>query len=930
MKSSLSTYLERTNATVDQAFAAVDGLLSGLQGQIESFTTDSRASILKLVQAQVSASRDRIDTSAGSLGAGLEKWGTDTGRGLQRKLSQASNDAGAALDAEAGKLTSLTGDLDNKVSSAFGSVLTTTAESNKSAITGTKKAFREFDTGMASKMTEIVSDMTSTAAAQIKESTAFYRDIRSSIDSRLEQSVLSVASHAEQMQRQIDEAIEDQASRIERQTEAIRKEFRVRLDEIAKQHSDLAESLGSVFGGLLSSQGLETRDLIGSAHTQFRNSVKAEIASLQEDSAKLKKEYASEIESRVTKVSDSYDEMKKALDELVAERRTVLSRTTADLLSRIEATTGGIETGLSGIESGTIQEIVSELARASEEFNTSLAATRDNLTDRIASIADSIVESVNKATSSMKATLDEYVSAEKDAQQRLPSDIGKKLDTLSTKALKESVQRTESSKAEVAARKEEAAKTWTAANEEAEALLQSQISGDEQAFSEFSEYTKTTLLGASSTLMALTGKLTDKIGRMQKSLGRGAEDAETSVVKRSEGSISQFEGAAIAILVGAEDSFKVKAAALGSECSTSLDRSMKAVSGLPSSISEPVRNAVNEALSQTETSNTETIDGLSAQFTGCETASKSVTDGLGQEVTRFKETVAKSVSSFSERTKQSVATANQRVSKKVESARKGVRTQIASSSGRIMEHLTNEVTAKVSEISGSTEQFGGQLEESIGRAKESRAEALSHFDLELEGSVEKWRADQDGYNREIRMKTEEVAQGLESVVSKTMKAMEAVRAVSADLTRTQPESTWYLTGNDEVRAHIVDMAQRAQQSIVIATASLRGLDIKRVTKSGDSVRRVLIIPESEEQQPIVKDLAGLGWHVRKTMSPMTLAVMDNKEVVIGGTSETSRPLVLVSSDKTYLQLFHDIIGPQLIVRLPPSQPQKAPSAVQPD
>jgi sugar-specific transcriptional regulator TrmB len=930
MKNAISTYLDKSNTSVDQAFNAVGDLLSGIQGQIESFTADSRASIAKLVQAQASASRDRIDNSAGTLGAGLEKWATDTGRGLQRKLTQAGNEAGTALDGEAEKLSSLTGDLGNKLSSAFESVLTTTTESNKATISGTKKAFREFDTDMASKLTEIVSNLTSTAGVHVRESTAFYHGIRSSLDTRLEQSVASVTSHVERMQNQIDEAIDDQASRIERQTEAIRKEFRARVDEIAKQHSDLAESLGSVLGGLLSSQGLETRDLIGSAHAQFRNAVKAELTSLQEDSTKLKKEYASEIEDKVTEVTASYNEMKKALDELVAQKRVGVSRTMTDMLSRIGATTTDIEAGLRGIETGTIQEIIGNLTSASGEFGTSLAAARGNLSSRIGSIADSAVESVNKAISSMKATLDEYISAEKDVQQRVPSDIGKKLDVLSTKVLKESGQRNESSKTEVAARKAEATKAWTAANKETEALLQSQMSEDEQALNESSESVKTTLLTASSTVTALTGKLTDKIGRMQKSLARGAEDAESGLVKRSEGGISQFEEAAIAILVATEDSFKVKAAALGSACSSSLDKSMKTVSDLPTSIAEPVLNALNDAVVQVEASNSEALDGLSTQFSGCETASKSVTDGLGQEVGRYKDSVAKSVGSFSERTKQSVVNANQRVSKKIETARKGVRTQIASSSSRMMENLRNEVTAKVSEISGITEQFGGQMEESIGRAKESRAEALSHFDLEVETAVDKWRADQDGNNREVRTKTEEVVHGLESAVSKTMKAMEAIRAVSADLTKTQPESTWYLTGNDEVRAHIVDMAQRAQQSIVIATASLRGLDIKRAAKPSDSVRRVLIIPESEEQQPAVKDLAGIGWHVRKTASPMTLAMMDNKEVLIGGTVESTRPLVLVSSDKTYLQLFHDVIGPQLLIRPPPPQTQRAPSTVQPD
>jgi len=931
MKRALSTHLERTDSILNQAFVALSDLLSVMQDQFESQTSENRMGVLKLMQAQVSASRDRTDGAASSLTAGLDKWATDSGRSVQRRLAQASKEVGGTLDAEAEKFASTAGELSNKLSSSFGSVLATTIEGNKLVMTGAKKMFREFETGVGSKLTEITSDLTSAAGTHIQESTAFYRGLRSILDSRLEQNVSSLASYAEKMQKDIDSAIEDQMARIEKHTEAIRNELRARLDEAAKKYAGLTESLGSSFGGLLSSQSLETRDLIGSAHTQFRNAVKTEIASLQEDSAKLRKEYSSEIDARVDKATASYDTMKKSLEDLVTQRKSSLSRSVAEMLSRIEGTINSIEGGMTGIESGTIQELGAELARASGDFSTSVGTARDTLGSRIGSAADSSAESLAKASSGLKSTVDSYASEEKDAQQRLLADVGKKLDTLSSKATKEFLQRTESLKAEVAAGREESAKAQTASNDETIGVLESQMSEGERAFGEMSEFTRSTFLQASTAVATLGRNLSTELAQMQQGLARAAEDAETSLLQRSEVGVKQFEEAALGVLKKAASRFKGQTDAFGAACSISLDKSTGIISGLPSSILEKVSSSMNQITAGIDGSNSELFNGLSEEFSGLEASSKSATDEFSREMDRFKGALTKVAGSFSEKTKQSVTTGTQRASKKLESAGMSVKTQLASSSSRLMENLRNDVAARSAEINRATEQLRGQVSESMSGAKQTRAEGLARLDSEVDNALEQWSGEQRAINREIRQRAEQVIQGLESVVSKTVKTMDTVRTASDVLTRARPETTWYLTGNDEVLAHTMDMAQRAQKSIVIATVTVRGLDVKRLSKVAESVRRVLIIPESEEQQPVVQEIIGLGWRVWKTSSPMTMAIMDDKEILIGGVTETPHPVVLVSNDKTYLRLFHDILGPSLTIRpRPSSQPERTPSVVQPD
>ncbi|MBE0526585.1 MAG: hypothetical protein IH631_06550, partial [Candidatus Thorarchaeota archaeon] len=55
-----------------------------------------------------------------------------------------------------------------------------------------------------------------------------------------------------------------------------------------------------------------------------------------------------------------------------------------------------------------------------------------------------------------------------------------------------------------------------------------------------------------------------------------------------------------------------------------------------------------------------------------------------------------------------------------------------------------------------------------------------------------------------------------------------------------------------------------------------------------------------------------GWRVWQTKTPMLLSLIDDKEILVGGATDTEALLVIVSEDKTYLQLYHDVLGPHLV------------------
>jgi hypothetical protein len=156
----------------------------------------------------------------------------------------------------------------------------------------------------------------------------------------------------------------------------------------------------------------------------------------------------------------------------------------------------------------------------------------------------------------------------------------------------------------------------------------------------------------------------------------------------------------------------------------------------------------------------------------------------------------------------------------------------------------------------------------------------------------------------------ETITGMTGSTEGTMKTLEALHKASDELLKTPTENTWYLTGTEEVCAHIIDMALRAENSVVISLLDPACLDLKQLAKVKKPRRRVLVIPESEETDPAFESLQ--GWRIWQTKSPMLLAIIDDKEIVIGGARESDAPLAVASIDDAYLRLYHDVLGPRIV------------------
>jgi hypothetical protein len=144
----------------------------------------------------------------------------------------------------------------------------------------------------------------------------------------------------------------------------------------------------------------------------------------------------------------------------------------------------------------------------------------------------------------------------------------------------------------------------------------------------------------------------------------------------------------------------------------------------------------------------------------------------------------------------------------------------------------------------------------------------------------------------------------------TIKILDAINDIGDEIIKTPSRRTWYVSGKEEACAHVTDMAERAEDSVVISIIDPSCLDYKKLAKVKQARRRVLVVPESEEPDPNLSSLE--GWRIWQTRTPMFLSIIDDRELLIGGATATEDLVALISEDETYVRLYHDILGPRLV------------------
>ncbi|TFG30791.1 hypothetical protein EU527_14035 [Candidatus Thorarchaeota archaeon] len=910
MKNSLTSHIERINNTLDDEYTSLKSLATTLGTECENNLGETRALILDLLQSQNHEEQISCDAAGKTLSTELDKWVGNTISSIDTKLNQTSSDISEILDTEISELNTISDAMNSRLKSAFNSVIKSTTTKNETLITSVKKTTHDFESAVGTRLEELITSFTTATEKQIRDAKELYEGLRDRLDNRMSKSVSTINSQADRIQKEITNSISEQENRLEQHTQAIREEFHQRLEDIINQFLSLSKGLEATFNGLLSSQTVEAREIIASAHSEFRTSLKNEVLTLKEDSQKLQQEYSTELALKIDEVGSSVETARKALEELSVQKRVEISESMAQTLGTLESSVRSTEQNLRDLESGTVNQFIENMEQVSQEFKVTADGARDNIIERLDTVRAITAESLNRSATAAKSAADTFIDAQKDLKQRFVADSSKKMNRLATKRAKSSATIIETFQSQLSDNQTSGVKDRSVAKDEILAAVETRRSEVANAFDAASAWIDSTMSNVSGSLDAHGSKLKNELTMMEKGLQKSAVEAKAEIQERGELDVDRLHEIASALLENTQTIITDRLNEFGDSCANALTKGNESFTQMPTKLGEEL-SEMETKISEEITKDYSTVSGdLATSFTECLRSSESASEGFKNLIENTSIQLTQKRDEIAEEFKKNTELSNQHASRKFEMIGLALKTQLSSDTSRLVEDARTAFTAQNLEITNAVTKTTNIINEETSSLRQIRNEALSSFGNSSEKSLKRWSSEQKEDLKSIQERLLASISGVTDQTKSTIEVLQAIHQLGDEILSAPRERTWYLSGTEEACAHIMDMAERAEDSIIISLTNLSCIDTKKLAKVKAPKRKVLIIPEEEE--PISLSEALEGWRIWETKTPMLLSIVDEKEILVGGATDTEALVALVSEDASYLRLFHDLLGPRLI------------------
>ncbi|MDH4212800.1 MAG: hypothetical protein OEV85_02665 [Candidatus Thorarchaeota archaeon] len=910
MKNSLTSHIERVNTSLMDEYKAISSLATVLGGDSETILTETRSMMLDLLQSQNVVEQNDCDAVVEKLHAELEKWVGDTVTSIEKKLKDTAKDVTTILDTETTELNSISEAMNSRLKSAFNSVIKSTNTKNETLLTSVKKTTHDFENGIGQSLDELITSFTSATEKQVRESKELYEGLRERLDNRMSQSIATISSQADRVQKDITNTILEQTTRIDQHTLGIKEEFHNRLEDITTQFISLTQGLEATFNGLLSSQTMEARDIIASTHSEFRTTLKNEVTTLKDDSLKIQKEYSTEIALKIDDVASTVAAVKKALNELSVQKRFEISENMAKTLTNLESSIRSTEESLRDIESGTVDQFIENMEQVSQEFKVSVNGARDNISGRLDNVKDIVAASLEKSSAGGKIVVDGFVAQQKDRKQRFLADTSKKMNRLATKRAKDSAASIEAFQTQLSENQTGGVKDRNIAKEEVLATVETRRSEVANAFDAAAVWVDSSVSNVATSLEAFGSKLKNELIIMQKGLQKAANEVALAIQERGETDMDSFQEIATSLIQNAESIVTARLNEFGDSCSDALTKSNDSFTTMPTRMSEELENMETEiAQRNLQDYGTITTD-LSTSFTECIRTAESISEGFKNLIENASIALTNHRDEVFDQVQKSAELSNQYASRKFETTGLDLKTHLSSDTSNFLEKTRLALAAKNKEITDSVTETINTINKETSGLKQNRNRALSSHGEFGEKTLRRWSVEQKDNMSSLNDRIHSAIVGITDNTKATIEVLNAIHSIGDEMIKDPSKRTWYISGKEEACAHIIDMADRATDSIVISIIDPNCLDYKKLAKVKQPKRKVLIVPETEELDPNLSSLE--GWRVWETRTPMFLSIIDDSELLVGGATATDDLIALISKDETYLRLYHDILGPRLV------------------
>ncbi len=912
IKTSVSGYLDKVTSMLNAEYSALRNLSSSMITDLETYLSSTRNSVMNQFRRQMKSDQTELETSGDALQSEINKWSVGTQKELHRRLSGLSTDLDVVLNTESSEFLKLAENMNSRLKSSFNSTLSSATTRNDAIISGIKKSTSDFETSVGSKLNEIVLSFGTSGTKHYEDIQAIYEALENHLDKRVTSSVTTLSTLVEKAQKEIARNIDDQTTRIDDHAQGIRDEFHYHIEDMTTQFISLTQNLEATFNGLLSSQTIEARDLISSIHSEFRNAVKSEMSILEDDSLKLQQGYTSEIGLKVETVSDSISTLRKSLEEFVNKKRTEISLSMVQTLDKVESSVNSTQDSLKEMESGIIKQIGENIVQLSKEFEGSVNAARNQISVSIDGFLEEANTSLNSTVSSVKSTVETFITAQSDSKERYMTSTSKKIDALASKSLKSVTEKIESYQTILAKDETSNMKSKTTAREEVVSEIESHKSEVGMAIDAAAMSVNTAVGNVTSSLVVLGNKLNSDLSEMQNVLSESSVKAENRVLKRCEVTLEKIEQMATNLFKESDTNLKAKTSEFESASITVLETGQSRFNELNTILTGITSTTVNKATKELSQELAQVLDTLTQDLKEHRNRSKGIHADLVSFINGISKETKSNRDAAIERALQNVLEANQQSARKFESIGLSLKTQISDGSYRLIENLSGDISDSSSQISNIMTQETKNVNDRLSTIKQKRNESLTNVGANIDKALRRWSK---GTTDILDSSLSELNASIDSInnaTSSTASMISAIKSSGAALINSAVTKSWYLTGVQETFAHLADLALRAEKSIVISTPSLEFLDLKALNKVKNPRRRVLILPILDEIPEEIESLK--GWRIWHIPDPFLLAVRDESEIVLSAGDESSGAFAIASIDESYLKLYHDFLGP-LLTRL---------------
>ncbi|TXT57489.1 MAG: hypothetical protein BAJATHORv1_10191 [Candidatus Thorarchaeota archaeon] len=907
IRTSVNTYFDKASGFLSDEFARLKSFAKSINSDFDVHVSEVRNSILSLLQGQLEADDARIQEDGETLNADIDDWASIAGEEIEKKLTGAVDEISQVLDTESSEFNSLVTNMNSRLKTAFDSIISKSASQSEAILSDAKLMSTEFESSLESTFTDIINDFATTTKTQVDVTKTLYQELGTTLNERLAQSVSTLTSHATRIQKEIDSTIEDQTGRIERMAKGIQEEFHVKLEEITRQFITLTQSTESSFNALISSQTLEATDLIGSAHTEFKNAIRTEISSLESDSLKIQEEYTIQLQSRVDEVAEHAEEIRETLQTVSSEKRTSITSMVNTAIDNLEQSMITTAESLREMSSGTIRQLGENLTQVSREFNASISSGRDTVVERIGGARDDAKTFITKSTGAIKTKAESFLSSQSDAKQRTLAETSKKLDALYSARARVSSERLENYQSSITEAESKAVKARSKSKEDIMKTLETRKNEVALAFDAASVWVESAVSNVESSLTALGSKLDNELTLVQQQLSKTSEQATENILSKGDETIEKLEAMSIGLFDKTESKLRSQATDFESMVATALERVKESIDAMPESAKVGVEEATKSIKKGVAAVHSEANSELNTSLHDYSLSLESAHD----EITTLLERTAKKLRSncddILDKTRQNVLVANQQASRKFESLGVELKTDVSTKSYELMESIRADVATKNIEINETTATTNTVMTETTSELKQTRSEVLTAMSTEMDKSIRRWVTKLEKQYTDFQKNLDSSFESVKSVTEKSIESLEVIQKASREIL-SQSGKTWYIKGKEAIYSQILALANQAEESIVIASPNPGDLDLKKISKISKPRRKILIIPLPEDGEPSIEELP--GWRIIYSQDVPLMAVADNKIILLG--TDSDEPFSLLSSDSSYLELFHDIVGPQII------------------